>query len=238
MMDSADDLTKNFASLGVAANDSIASFSNLGNVVNISSGTLSNFGTGLQSFEAVTTSAATGMTSLQTTSAAAEVAITSSTVSSGLADVSLAATAVSAEAASVGLSSVAASSSSDAVGSGVGSIAKLLAANGAAFDGTGARAFASGGVFTNKIVTSPTQFKFAAGGSFSTGVMGEAGPEAVMPLTRDARGRLGVKTASEGQPINIKVIVNGNQSAPDVRRSAAQGAREGLAAFRGAQRFG
>lgn len=56
-----------------------------------------------------------------------------------------------------------------------------------------AQAFAKGGAFSNSVVNSPTPFMFANGGSFGNlGVMGEAGPEAVMPLTRDSSGRLGV----------------------------------------------
>jgi hypothetical protein len=46
--------------------------------------------------------------------------------------------------------------------------------------------FASGG-----IVTSPTIFPMQGG----AGLMGEAGPEAVMPLTRDSSGKLGVQGA-------------------------------------------
>jgi hypothetical protein len=45
------------------------------------------------------------------------------------------------------------------------------------------------------------------------------------------------KQKSQG-PMNIIVNISGNQSAPDVRRSAAQGAREGLSALSGAQRYG
>lgn len=52
-------------------------------------------------------------------------------------------------------------------------------------------AFGLGGSFTNSVVDSPTLFKFAGG----TGVMGEKGPEAIMPLTRDSSGRLGVKAS-------------------------------------------
>lgn len=57
--------------------------------------------------------------------------------------------------------------------------------------------FAKGGVFSNspnlsaysgKIVSTPTLFAFARG----AGLMGEAGPEAIMPLTYDSRGRLAV----------------------------------------------
>jgi Prophage tail length tape measure protein len=50
-------------------------------------------------------------------------------------------------------------------------------------------AFAKGGTFSNSIVSSPTLFKFAKG----TGMMGEAGPEAIMPLKRGANGSLGVQ---------------------------------------------
>lgn len=56
-------------------------------------------------------------------------------------------------------------------------------AKGSAWNG-GVQAFAKGGV-----VSSPTLFKFANG----TGLMGEAGPEAIMPLERDSSGRLGVR---------------------------------------------
>ena len=62
-----------------------------------------------------------------------------------------------------------------------------LAANGATF-ANGIAQFASGG-----IVSSPTMFKFADGGAMRTGLMGEAGPEAIMPLKRGADGSLGVQ---------------------------------------------
>ena len=69
-------------------------------------------------------------------------------------------------------------------------------AKGAAFALPGIAAFAGGGAFTNSIVSSPTLFTFAGGGQF--GVMGEAGPEAVMPLTRGPGGRLGVDAHGAG----------------------------------------
>lgn len=59
----------------------------------------------------------------------------------------------------------------------------LASAYGNAFTAAGVVPFANGG-----IVSQPTLFKFARG----TGLMGEAGPEAIMPLQRDSRGRLGV----------------------------------------------
>ncbi|EGT4389779.1 phage tail tape measure protein [Cronobacter sakazakii] len=48
--------------------------------------------------------------------------------------------------------------------------------------------------YSGSVVDTPTFFAFAKG----AGVMGEAGPEAIMPLTRDASGRLGVKALGSG----------------------------------------
>jgi phage-related minor tail protein len=81
-------------------------------------------------------------------------------------------------------------------------------AKGGVYD-AGVEMFAKGGMFTNSIVESPTLFKFAKGGSMSgngTGLMGEAGPEAIMPLKRDSNGNLGVR--SGGNQGNVDVVVN------------------------------
>lgn len=64
--------------------------------------------------------------------------------------------------------------------------------------------FAKGG-----IIAGPTTFPMRGG----TGLMGEAGPEAIMPLARGADGRLGVQTAGAGRPINIIM----NIQTPDVQ---------------------
>ena len=74
-------------------------------------------------------------------------------------------------------------------------------AQGGVYDG-GVRKFAQGGTFTNSIVNSPTLFKFAQG----TGLMGEAGPEAIMPLKRDNQGNLGVRTSTP--EIKTEVVIN------------------------------
>ena len=66
-------------------------------------------------------------------------------------------------------------------------------ADGAAFAPGGVQPFANGGAFSNSIVASPTLFRFADGGTMRTGLMGEAGPEAIMPLRRGPDGRLGVE---------------------------------------------
>ena len=64
-------------------------------------------------------------------------------------------------------------------------------ANGNAFGSSGITPFADGGSFTNSIVNSATPFTFAKGTAL--GVMGEAGPEAIMPLERGPNGSLGVQ---------------------------------------------
>lgn len=69
-------------------------------------------------------------------------------------------------------------------------------AKGNVFSGAGLHAFANGGAFTNRLFSVPTMFQFGRGGQF--GVMGEAGPEAVMPLTRGPGGRLGVDAHGAG----------------------------------------
>jgi len=63
-----------------------------------------------------------------------------------------------------------------------------LFAKGGTFSQNGIVPYASGG-----IVSSPTLFKFADGGATRTGLMGEAGPEAIMPLKRGSDGSLGVQ---------------------------------------------
>jgi tape measure domain-containing protein len=100
----------------------------------------------------------------------------------------------------------------------------LKAANGAVLDRFGVVPFARGG-----IVDSPVLFPFARG----IGLMGEAGPEAIMPLRRTRDGRLGVEAAGQSMAITINI------SSPDAdgfRRSRAQvAAAIGDAVRRGAR---
>lgn len=91
---------------------------------------------------------------------------------------------------------------------------------------TGALGFRDGGVFTGGrvtpfasggVVSSPTYFPLRGG----TGLMGEAGAEAILPLTRGADGRLGVAAQGGGATTNVTF----NVTAPDAasfRRSEAQ----------------
>ncbi|HCQ0013169.1 TPA: phage tail tape measure protein [Escherichia coli] len=89
--------------------------------------------------------------------------------------------------------------------------------------GSGLQFNAKGGVYSssdlsqysNSVVSSPTLFAFAKG----AGLMGEAGPEAIMPLTRASDGSLGVRAMGTvgvtpgigGAPqVNIQIDGNGN----------------------------
>lgn len=67
---------------------------------------------------------------------------------------------------------------------------------------SGVQMFANGGAFTNSIVSTPTAFGMAGG---RAGVMGEAGPEAIMPLTRTSSGKLGVLAAGGGSGTTISI---------------------------------
>ncbi|SHE50358.1 phage tail tape measure protein, lambda family [Loktanella atrilutea] len=76
-------------------------------------------------------------------------------------------------------------------------------AGGAPFSQGRVMPFAKGGV-----VSSPVSFGMRGG----TGLMGEAGPEAIMPLARGADGQLGVRGGG-GQTVNVTMHV----STPDVQ---------------------
>lgn len=86
-------------------------------------------------------------------------------------------------------------------------------AKGGAWSG-GVQMFADGGAFTNSIVSKPTAFGMANG---KTGVMGEAGEEAIMPLTRTSSGKLGVMAMGGGgagaTQINVEVNIDGDGNA-------------------------
>ena len=74
----------------------------------------------------------------------------------------------------------------------------ITAADGAVVSGgSEVKAYANGGV-----VSGPTTFPMAGG---KTGLMGEAGPEAIMPLKRGSNGKLGVQMEGGGGGDNIVI---------------------------------
>lgn len=86
-------------------------------------------------------------------------------------------------------------------------------ADGGAFGSSGLLALAKGGAFNTHsiqyyangdIFNKPTAFRHAGG----LGVMGEAGPEAVMPLTRGPNGKLGVQVLGSQQTSTAASVVN------------------------------
>jgi phage-related minor tail protein len=95
----------------------------------------------------------------------------------------------------------------------------LNQAKGGAFD-LGIKTYAKGGMFTNSIVNQPTLFKFARG----TGLMGEAGPEAIMPLKRDSQGNLGV--SGGGQKTEVVINNYSNQPATTQETTDSRGNRK------------
>ena len=91
-------------------------------------------------------------------------------------------------------------------------------AKGNLYAGNGIQAFARGG-----IVDKPTLFPFAKG----TGLMGEAGPEAIMPLRRGRDGNLGI--AGGGGGGSTSVVVNVDAKGSNVEGDTPKGQQLGRA---------
>jgi hypothetical protein len=98
-------------------------------------------------------------------------------------------------------------------------------AKGNIFAGSDLVPFAKGGAFTNSIVSSPTVFPFAKG----IGLMGEAGPEAIMPLKRGPNGALGIAAhgVGGGQAVAVNlggthVTINGKAGPDDIAMLRAE----------------
>ncbi|MBQ0752078.1 MAG: phage tail tape measure protein [Roseovarius sp.] len=98
---------------------------------------------------------------------------------------------------------------SQGIGSLVGGLFPF--AKGASFSQGRVQPFANGGV-----VSGPVSFPMRGG----TGLMGEAGPEAIMPLSRGPDGRLGVRAQGGG---GVSVVMNiQTPDAEGFRRSQGQ----------------
>lgn len=116
------------------------------------------------------------------------------------------------------LESLVSSSLGGVLDKGIGSITSSLSgnlfsasANGNVISGGAVRPFADGGV-----IAAPTYFPLGRG----TGLMGEKGAEAIMPLTRGPDGKLGVQAAGGGAS-SINVTINA-QDVDSFLRSEAQ----------------
>ena len=102
----------------------------------------------------------------------------------------------------------------------------MVFAKGGAFNTSGVKFFANGGV-----VNRPTAFGMSGG----LGVAGEAGPEAILPLSRGPGGNLGVEAASPVVNVidqrsgggDVQVMQNGGEVdimiADSFRRQLSQG---------------
>lgn len=83
--------------------------------------------------------------------------------------------------------------------------------------------------YSGSVVSSPTLFAFAKG----AGLMGEAGPEAIMPLTRAADGSLGVRAIGSGGSgggtsisVSVPVTVEGGGAGETSSANTANTARQ------------
>jgi lambda family phage tail tape measure protein len=112
----------------------------------------------------------------------------------------------------------------NALGSALGGL--LPFADGGVVSGGRVAAFARGGV-----VDGPTHFPMRGG----VGLMGEAGPEAILPLARSADGRLGIRGEGGGGAVNVTMNISTpdaagfrksqSQIAADMNRAIARGRR-------------
>ncbi|HEF8773012.1 TPA: phage tail tape measure protein [Providencia stuartii] len=140
--------------------------------------------------------------------------------------------------ASAGASAGASSANTGAMGMSTGWQSYVPNAKGGMYNTPGLSAY------SGQVVDAPTFFPFAKGGVPSLGLMGEAGPEAIMPLTRAKDGSLGVRAQlpkidmpvnekpAGGTTIQQEIHVHGNGDAAlesALREAARQGAEEGAA---------
>lgn len=104
------------------------------------------------------------------------------------------------------------------IASGVSSL--FASANGNVFQSAGLHAYA------NQVVSRPTLFPFAKG----VGLMGEAGAEAIMPLTRSSSGKLGVVAQGSGAgTVNVTVNIASDGTSSTKTNSSQQNASIGNA---------
>lgn len=137
-----------------------------------------------------------------------------------------------------GAGSAASTSGSGAMGMSTGWQSYVPNAKGGMYNTPGLSAY------SGQVIDAPTFFPFAKGGVPSLGLMGEAGPEAIMPLTRGKDGSLGVRAQipkidmpvndkpTGGMVVQQEIHVHGNGDAAleaALREAARQGAEDGAA---------
>ena len=103
-----------------------------------------------------------------------------------------------------------ASSYSSAIAAGFGSGRGMIGSSGA----DAVTANANGGVFSNNVYKQPSYFKDTRG---NMNVLGEAGPEAVVPLAKTSSGQLGIQVAGGGSSGGggNNIVVNTNITISD-----------------------
>ena len=88
---------------------------------------------------------------------------------------------------------------------------------------------AKGNAFDKGLVTSPTVFAYANGGTGNFGLMGEAGPEAIMPLSRGSNGKLGVQASGGVGNVVVNVDASGSKAQGDGPKAKQLGSLIGSA---------
>lgn len=165
---------------------------------------------------AAAAASAAALTSLATVTTAVDGALIAMATTTTAADVALVALTASATSAAVAMSAAAAASVGDSA-SGIFDIlgAAAMSANGNIFTGGNIVPFAKGGL--PGIVSVPTFFPMRNGGA---GLMGEAGPEAIMPLARDKGGELAVRMVGNRGNVTLLPVTRDSQGRMAVRAAA------------------
>lgn len=98
---------------------------------------------------------------------------------------------------------------------------------------TGATRFAAGGSFTNSVIDRETNFRYRDGGREKLGLMGEAGPEAIMPLSGGGAQAIG----SDGRRLGNLPVTRGPGGRLSVVMSAMQAPAAAAAAMPATRQF-
>lgn len=93
------------------------------------------------------------------------------------------------------------------------------------------------GRYSGSVVSSPTLFRFANGGSI--GLMGEAGAEAILPLQRGPNGKLGVQASGGGSiVINQSISVDSRSDQASIMQAMVAAKNAAIAEIHNSMRRG